>query len=208
MMNKNLNLSEALSFYGSLIKNNKPQQPGFDPNAYNYRNEMMGRESSDRGYRSVIFYIPFSKKIEPEVLDQFFRKTEPHLASSGYSKGRYHLFFLNDEQGKLIHPAGKCEGNLNATRATEDYFAKYADTNGKYAKKLTQLTPEDDGYASSRFPSKHDLCVLVTDEDGIDIDDDVKSGMVNRTNRLIHLKLLPENMFEVQRIYESDLNTI
>ena len=184
-MNNTFDMDSALREYKRLISGRLPQPYKWDQNAYNYKYESMGRESSDNGYRSAIFYIQLSKKIDLETLYGFLRTTERYLVSNYGSKAKFNMLFLNKEDGKLLHPGKPCGGPSNALRAAKDYFTKYAETNNGYSKKLNYLFPPTDLYDREKYPSKEDLCILVTDEDGVEIANDIKQAAITKPNRFI-----------------------
>lgn len=206
-MNDTFDLDSAIREYRRLISGRLPQPYKWDQNAYNYKYESMGRESSDNGYRSAIFYIQLSKKIDPEILNGFLRITERYLVNNDNSPAKFNMLFLNNEDGKLLHRGKISLGWSKALKAASEFFAKYADTNSAYSKKLNCLFPPTDLYDRETYPSNEDLCVLVTDEDGVEIDDKIKHAALKKPNRFIQIKVLPEKMFEVDRLREEDLNT-
>lgn len=203
-MSEKLTLGEALSAYRSLIKSSLPQPYSRDANAYDYRTGSMGRESADPAYRSAIFYVKLSKAINPTILYNFLKKTEYYLLDGRNSRGKYHMLFLNRVDGTLIHPKGHCVGRSNALRATRDYFDRYMDSESVHAGRLTEVFPPTDLYADSKCPTKDDLSVLVVDEDGAAVDDSVKAAFVNRPNKLVVIRFLPDSLFEVERILTPD----
>lgn len=205
-MNNNFDLDSAIREYKRLISGRLPQPYKWDQNAYDYRHESMGRESSDNGYRSAIFYIQLSKKIDPEILYGFLRATNHYMVNNYGSNAKFNMLFLNKEDGKLLHPGKPCGGSFNALRAAKDYFAQYADTNSSYSKKLSNLFPPSDLYDRETYPSNVDLCVLVCDEDGVEFDEKIKFSAIKKPNRFIQIKVLPGSMFEVMRLREEDLN--
>ena len=115
------------------------------------------------------------------------------------------MLFLNKEDGKLLHPGKPCGGPSNALRVAKDYFTKYADTNSAYSKKLNYLFPPTDLYDRETYPSNEDLCILVMDEDGVELDDKIKHAAIKKPNRFIQIKVLPENNFQIERLREEDL---
>lgn len=207
-MDSIVDFNGALNTYSSIIKNKLPQPNSYDSNTYNYRTGSMGRESSNTGYRSAIFYVQLSTKIAPVNLYGFLKKTEQYIINGYNSPGIFHMFFLNDENGKLIHPKGHCTGHSNALRATNDYFNKYLASTDDYPKKLAQIFPASDLYPREKSVSKDDLCILITDEDGVTADEEVLHGIIRKANKLIHIKFLPENMYQVSRIREENFETL
>ncbi|GEM_PF-3499126 len=206
-MNDKLTLDQALNAYRSIIKSRLPQPCSRDANAYDYRTGSMGRESSEPAYRGAIFYVKLSPKIDPEVLRGFLKKTEYYMVDGRNSRGRFHMLFLNDENGKFIHPKGPCIGRSNALRAARDYFDRYLDSTQGFEKKLTQVFPQIDLYSREKYPSKYDLCVLVTDEDGVEFDEDAARRIIRNSNKFVHIKALPENLFQIHKLQESDLES-
>lgn len=205
-MNNTFDLDSAIREYRRLISGRLPQPYKWDQNAYDYRHESMGRESSDNGYRSAIFYIQLSKKIDPEILYGFLRTTERYLVSNYGSKAKFNMLFLNSEAGKPLHRGKVCLGCSNALKTATEFFVKYADTNSGYSKKLNYLFPPTDLYDRETYPSNEDLCVLVSDEDGVELDEKIKHAAIKKPNRFIQIKVLPDSMFEVLRLREEDLN--
>lgn len=205
-MNDTFDLDNAIREYKRLISGRLPQPYKWDQNAYDYRHESMGRESSDNGYRSVIFYIQLSKKIDPEILYGFLRTTNHYLVNNYGSNAKFNMLFLNSEAGIPLHRGKVCLGCSNALKTAMEFFVKYADTNSGYSNKLNYLFPSTDLYDRETYPSNEDLCVLVTDEDGVELDERIKHAAIKKPNRFIQIKVLPGNMFEVMRLREEDLN--
>lgn len=198
-MYQNLDIDSALHEYRRLISSKLPQPRSWDSNAYDNRTGSMGRESSDPGYRSVIFYIQLSKKIVPEILREFFTTTERYLIDNYGSNAKFHMMFLNKEDGKPLHPGKPCLGRSNAMTYTTGIFAQYAGTHSAYAKKLNALFPQTDLYETAKYPSKDDLCVLVTDEGDVELAEGIREEALRKPNRFIQIMVLPGDRFDVFR---------
>lgn len=189
--------------YSSIINSRKPDVDTFDRNSYNYRYDTMGRESSGEceAYRSAIFYIQLSPKINTKVIEMALKATHGHLYNSiSQDYGAYHMLFLNDDKGKLMHCKKPQNNWTNASKICEEYITNYAKTNYKYSKTLSQLFPLIDIYSMDNYPSKIDLCVVICDNDGISLGQTFKDAILQRCNKLIRISSDNDEGISVERV--------
>lgn len=187
-MNDFLN-EEWFNRFKSYVSCRKPLLNSYNLNSYNYKYDMLGREATVEAYRSVIFYIQLSPNIDINRVEVMIKEVYKHLYNSASrSYGKYHIMFMNDNEGNLMHN-GKPFSNWNdAIQAVIEFENKYSLSNYQYSKCLKMIFPFTGIYTRETYPSKKDLCILITDCDGITIDDDIKSRLISSCNKLISVE--------------------
>ena len=183
--------------YDNIIGTMKPELNSYNRDEYNYRYGTMDTENTCEAYRSAIIYIQLSPKINIKNIEQVLKTTSKHLYDSSQRKyGFYHMLFLNDAQGNLMHDGKPANSWQEAYTIIDKYFSQYATLNYQFSKVITQIFPRIDLYTRERYPSNEDLCVIITDAKGITYDGQFKDIIIKRCNKLV--KIVSEDKMEVQ----------
>jgi len=70
----NCGTAKWLRKYNYIIGLRKPEVSCYDPNSYNYRYDTLGREGFCHVYRSGVFYIQLSPRINTKIIEMALKK--------------------------------------------------------------------------------------------------------------------------------------
>lgn len=194
--------------YQHIINNRKPLISSFDSNAYNYKYDTMGIESTYNAYRSAIIYLQLSPHINTEIIKIVFKTTKAHLTFGLGKQSPFHVLFLNDEKGNLMHTGKPINDWRLAAKTAEKYLHDFSSANYIYSNKMSQIFPRIDFYAREVYPSRNDLCVLITDQRGVIVDEQIKNKILNKCNKFVKIVADNNTNIEVIRIRTLEQFTV
>lgn len=148
----------------------------------------MGRDSSCMAYRSALFYVQLSPRIEPKIVEMALKATWSDLNNYVANKhGQYFLLFLNDEKGQLIYNKQPETDWSRAAKICGQFISDYSKSNYAYAKELSQLFPKNGPHRAIGHPGRDELCVLITDSDGVVLAGEVRNSILRKCNKLVRI---------------------
>jgi len=157
-----------------LTANLKLTLPANDLNDYNYRLDMLGRESEYQGFATVIIYMQLSEKVDS--IQAQYLVTEISRLYSRNNLSRFLLFFMNNPDGSLKYLHKRPTHEDHATALIRKAYKELQPAESAASKELNQLTPQDTLIFNQkmRAPGRDkNLYVIVHDSDKVRLSEQV-----------------------------------
>lgn len=163
----------------SVLARKKQTLERYSENVINRRlGDYPGGDQEYQGFRTAILYMQLSPEIDTEIikktvtiLKRFIRSRRPNV---------YATLFLNNSEGKLMHPRSMLGSTRSVNDVIDEYYKKFAYSNQGYSDELNQLFPLIDPYSRKRYPSREDICLVFYGKQGLRIN----KKILNKVTRL------------------------
>jgi len=155
----------------------------------------LGRETEHMGFKAVIFYFKLSTLIDLELTAKLI--TEVGKRAGPSFRHQFATLFMNDPVNRFVYPRSMVKSVNAVNKIMREYYGNYAVEYEPFSGVMEQLFPIVEPYSTRNFPGTDDLCLIISDRFGVEINSQISKKMERLKKNWIYACLDKDRPVEI-----------